>query len=64
MRASSPAIMLFAFSGGDQSGAVFDFADPVDWMASAQKKAPGEAGAVKYKGHSDRGEDVKPALHP
>ena len=44
--------MLFAFSGGkDQSGAVFDFADPVDWMASAQKKAPGEAGAVKYKGH-------------
>ena len=22
---------------GDQSGAVFDFADPVDWMASAQK---------------------------
>ena len=30
----------------------------------AQKKAPGEAGAVKYKGHSDRGEDVKPVLHP
>ena len=50
MRASSRAIMCLrsaAAESGDQSGAVFDFADPVDWMASAQKKAPGEAGAGK-----------------
>ena len=33
---------------------------PSDWMAVGAKKAPGEAGAVKYKGHSDRVNDGSP----
>jgi hypothetical protein len=38
-----------------------DFADPVRLDGGpAQKKAPGEAGAVKYKGHSDRVNDGSP----